>query len=347
MMTNCVFGHLALKFGAHPENLASEALNYIVNKSPNAKHSFVRYLNNLTNLKLQHELTFDTQHHGEDNGIPDLVGINSKKEQVLIVETKFWAGLTEHQPVTYLKRLPPGEQGILLFVAPELRMPALWNELSRRCKEVDIELNDLMTDRADVFLSPLNEYHYLSACTWRSVLEYIKTELSQANEHQTVSDIDQLLGLSNVMDAEAFWPLQSEELTGSIPNRLQQFSQIIDDIGNMAAKRGFSVVNKSSHFGWRGKQVEINSVKFWYYFDTYVWHEFGLSPFWIIFDTNETAVLDVKNKLSVLKTATPPRLYADSHGRYIVPLFVKTGVEKNVVVDTILDQMIEIAGYLN
>jgi hypothetical protein len=148
------------------------------------------------------------------------------------------------------------------------------------------------------------------------------------------------------MDAEAFWPLQSEELSGGIPNRLQQFSQIIDDIGDLAVTRGYSIINKSSHFGWRGKQIEINTVKFWYYFDTYVWHQFSLTPFWIIFGTDEAAPLDIKNKLSKLTTESPPRLYMDNSGRYLVPLFVKTGVEKNVVVNSILDQIVAVADYL-
>jgi hypothetical protein len=36
-----------------------------------------------------------------------------------IVEAKFWAGFTEHQPVDYLDQLPTG--GVLVFICPSAR----------------------------------------------------------------------------------------------------------------------------------------------------------------------------------------------------------------------------------
>ena len=64
---------------------------------------------------------------GKSEERPDLVGRTEHGEELLLIEAKFWAGLTEHQPITYLQRLPPG--GALLFVVPEARLPSIWNEL--------------------------------------------------------------------------------------------------------------------------------------------------------------------------------------------------------------------------
>jgi len=70
---------------------------------------------------------------GEDAGRPDLVGINGAGKQVLLVEAKFWAGLTDKQPLVYLDRLPPG--GALLVIAPAGRSTLLWAELRKRLLE--------------------------------------------------------------------------------------------------------------------------------------------------------------------------------------------------------------------
>ena len=68
--------------------------------------------------------------------IPDLVGNDDTDVTRLMLEAKFWAGLTDRQPVDYLRRLPEG--GMLLFVAPGSRLPSLWPELLRRCHDAGL-----------------------------------------------------------------------------------------------------------------------------------------------------------------------------------------------------------------
>ena len=49
----------------------------------------------------------------------------------MLIEAKFRAGLTDNQPMAYLKRLPANTPSALLFVAPAARLTTLWNELRR------------------------------------------------------------------------------------------------------------------------------------------------------------------------------------------------------------------------
>src|SRR5438876_245351 len=95
-----LFGHLAVKFSAHPENLATESLNYILNRSATARRAFIRYLNQ-SGASLLDDLTFRSQQGGDDEAIPDLVGFDPAGKQKAIAEGKFWAGLTDTQPVDY------------------------------------------------------------------------------------------------------------------------------------------------------------------------------------------------------------------------------------------------------
>jgi len=120
MNANSLFGHTTIKFSSHPENLATEGLAFILNKSQKAKDSFIRYVKIIVNADLPEVISFETQCYDKEYAIPDLVGKGSDGDEILVVESKFWAGLTDNQPVTYLKRLPNGDkQGLLLFIAPE------------------------------------------------------------------------------------------------------------------------------------------------------------------------------------------------------------------------------------
>jgi hypothetical protein len=59
-----------------------------------------------------------TQGSGDDGGIPDLVAYDARGRSPLLGEAKFDAGLTDHQPVTYLARLPTDGGAVLLVIAP-------------------------------------------------------------------------------------------------------------------------------------------------------------------------------------------------------------------------------------
>ena len=76
------------------------------------------------------DLAFTAQRSNEDGSRPDLVGRAIDGREPIVIEAKFWAGLTGHQPVSYLGALPAG--GLLLFVAPAGRIDTLWTELLRR-----------------------------------------------------------------------------------------------------------------------------------------------------------------------------------------------------------------------
>ena len=102
--SDTLFGHLALRFSSHPENLATEALLYLLNKSRDAKGLFAGYLSG-HGQDFPPITRFNSQVSSDDNTIPDLVATDMAGNNIFIVENKFWAGLTENQPISYLKQL--------------------------------------------------------------------------------------------------------------------------------------------------------------------------------------------------------------------------------------------------
>src|SRR5271167_3705246 len=131
-----LFGHLALKFGSQPENLATEALGYVLGKSPCARRGFLASIGEGVTVTAG-DFRFVTQHATEDQGRPDLAGLDEGGVARVLVEAKFWAGFTEHQPVHYLDLLPAG--GVLVVVCPNARLMYVWREMLNRLRQAKRE----------------------------------------------------------------------------------------------------------------------------------------------------------------------------------------------------------------
>ena len=219
MQNETLFGHLANQFSHQPENLATESLNYLLNRSNNAKKVLIDLFTE-TKINLPVNINFQTQVFGDDHSIPDLIGTDIDGNNVIIIESKFWAGLTEHQPITYLKRLMPEKDGILVFIAPSLRFDTLWAELLRRCKINGIDFQEPKQIGNEFLSARLNENHVLALISWRLVLSKMITEFESASQNHLMNDAIQLKGLCDQMDRDTFLPLKSEELSSSIGRRI-------------------------------------------------------------------------------------------------------------------------------
>jgi hypothetical protein len=118
-MTNSLFGYMAQRFGSSAENLATESLLYVLRRSLTAKRAFFRYLEQTGCTPLPDSLRLASQSMDkEDKSIPDLVGLDAQNKSILICESKFWAGLTNNQPVTYLEQLERASGSLLLILGP-------------------------------------------------------------------------------------------------------------------------------------------------------------------------------------------------------------------------------------
>jgi hypothetical protein len=125
-----LFGHLVSRFSTHPENLATEALAFIVNRSATMREE-LRNLFGRTGIELPQLARFRSQAGDDQGNIPDLMGLDTTGAERLFIENKFWAGLTENQLAGYLERLPAKESGLLVFIVPSRRFAIVWTELAR------------------------------------------------------------------------------------------------------------------------------------------------------------------------------------------------------------------------
>jgi hypothetical protein len=283
MGRDTLFGHLAHRFVVQRENLATEGLCYILQRSSAATSELLRMVSD-AGASLPSELTFRTQAAGEDGGIPDIVGEDQQGRPVLIGEAKFWAGLTDAQPVKYVRRLEHVGGGVVLVLAPQRRLQLLWEELVTRCQEAGITAVSTKRETDHVLSTTIDPGGHLVMVSWAHVLSRIGNAMEAAGDNRLVADIVQLQGLCEQMDSEAFFPLASEELTGPLGRRVIQFNQLVDDAFALLRQEGIadgSGTRSAAGAGWYGRYCRIHGVPALLNSNMWLWGTHAHTPIWL------------------------------------------------------------------
>ena len=315
------------------EDFAVEALGYILNKSA----SSMAVLNSLVRADgsaMPEVVRVGTQVSGEERTRLDLTGFDQGGNERLLIEAKFWAGLTDNQPNAYLGRLPDDGPAVLLFVAPDARVETLWAELRRRVGEnlgpdVGIgRVHNAILSGTDKRLLLVSWLHLLDSMATRAV-----------GELDVQADIQQLRGLAQRMDAQAFLPLHPEELSSNIARRIGQFSDIF--VAAIDRGRDVGVISRmspvSSGWNYSGRYLNFAGVSAWFGVHSGRWSEGGSddTPMWLLLNG---ASPDLLNKISV-------QLGLRASGNYF-PIRLKTGVEWDDMLDNVVSQLQAIAEVL-
>ncbi len=214
------------------ENAATDALAYILNKSSGSMQA----LNNLLGeggAAVRPIARVETQVTYEDGSRPDMAGYDANNMARLLVEVKFWAALLEDQAGAYAQKLEQSGPAVLLFIAPEIRMPTLWNEISRQLGKYN-ELGPARSapgvQRAKMSGSKLEKKGVeleLVLVGWLRLLD--RLEASTADDGVR-SDIRQLRGLAQAQDSQAFLPIHSEDLSPKLGHRLAWYNRLVDAV---------------------------------------------------------------------------------------------------------------------
>lgn len=345
-MPTSLFGHLAHNFSVHPENLATEALAFILRGSQVSTEAFCQFLE-ATGAPVPRGLHFETQVSGDDDAIPDLVGVSRTNSQPVIGEAKFWAGLTENQPVTYLKRLPESEGGLVVFLAPTRRLPSLWPELLRRCNAAGLSPEVTDSPSPDVYVATCQGSRFLAATSWRSVLNAIRHALETEGDLAAASDVRQLEGLCDKMDSEAFLPLRPEDLSPAIGSRILQFNELVDALTDELVGSGLATttgLKATPTFAGYGRYMILGEFGCMLQVNALYWSTLRETPIWLSIKAAThpkwTYSPVAKERLSSLEHEVPPRLLREADA-LLVPLHLAIGMDKQGAVHALRQQLHE------
>ncbi len=253
-----VLAHVVPGGALQNEPAATQALAYLLRSSPDITRAFVGMLQE-ANIEFEPGRVEAEQEHEEAR--PDLTIHDSDGRVRVFVENKFWASLTDAQPVSYLKDLPEDLPSALMLIVPEQRVPTVWSELKERCRQAGFEPEDA---GGSAVMRAHAGCNTMLVASWRYVLDRL-LDAARAGGHDTIGhDILQLQGLAGRMDREAFLPLRGDEVTDrEVARRLINYSDLIGEIIDkiehigVASKKRFGVGHGPYHtgrfFGVHGK----------------------------------------------------------------------------------------------
>jgi len=351
-----VLAHVVSRSSIQDEPAATLALHHILVSSP--KKMGRALIRMLPESSIDHDLEpsrIEVELEHESNR-PDLTLYDIEGRKRIFIENKFWAGLTDRQPVSYLKSLPEDCNTALLFVVPEQRKMTIWSLLKRRCEEENLRLDEQSTE-GSVFWARVGCKSMLVA-SWKHVLNRLKAESdSEEGLGHIGFDIQQLLGLTEKMDSEAFIPLNSSEISDqNIARRLVNYFNLRDEVLDRISKLSFidthgltvssSFSNENSYFG---RTIRLHG-KFlmWYGIDFGIWIESGITPFWICPIHSEGSSDWMNGKFdfeSVCHIFSDMDINTNYDYPYI-PIRLKTGVDKEDILTDIVNQISYIADIL-
>lgn len=339
-----VLAHVVLNGALAGEPAATQALAHILNSSADIARAFVAMLRP---AGVEFEPGYIGAELGHEDSRPDLTVHDSRGRVRAFVENKFWAGLTDAQPVSYLRELPDDPPAVLLFVVPQRRVTTVWNELRLRCHQAELKWGDGV-ETGTVIWARVNS-RVLLITSWSHLLQALLDAAHTGGHDAVRNDILQLQGLTGRMDAEAFLPIRADEVTDQeTAHRLLNYSDLIEDITRKLRDSGLAdTKNLRPTHGWytAGRYLRVHSrFGLWLGIELEVWRDAGITPLWLMLDNGEFSGVAGHHR-TIRQLFDDTQLYEGAEVIYI-PIHLKTGVERDRVIAEAVAQIAGIADKL-
>jgi hypothetical protein len=273
-----LLGQFYTRIKGSQEDIASEGLAYILRKSFQARQALGMMIQADCGFALP-DLSYHTQTSGVDLERPDISGYDTDGNELVILEAKFWASLTDNQPLNYLKRLQ--DKSALVFICPGLRVRSVFEELIRRLNNSNDYLDLIIYQDAHKIELPGNRF--ITVKTWQGVLGTVRAALVENNETQLISDIDQVIGFCETIDNQAFLPMTDADLSPYTARRINSYYDLVDQVMDelkkigLADTKGYSSA-ASKYVYVRYASMEKLGIGLSFRFD--LWAKHADTPFW-------------------------------------------------------------------
>lgn len=335
---NTVLAHVLPTFTNQMERAATEALSCILNQSAPAKYQLEGLLRQ-AGVIVGPILNCETEVGHEAKGRADLVAYDSKGREIVLVEVKFWAKLTDHQPNSYLARLETRVPSALLFLCPETRMEQLWVEILGRCDRrfgaVEISGGGSLRT-ANIG----NGSRKLMLTSWQHLLTTIANGCSEQDKH----NIAQLEGLVAYMEKDRFVPWEETDLDEDIPRKIQGLRRLVIDAVESGKRGDWGITEQSEKVSAGiecGQYLFLGGVGVWFGVDFSAWAKHGGSPLWVQLN-QEDLPQDGKALQRIKRNSTISKYMVDEHYHHF-PIDLPVGEDVSSVVASVVRQLNRIA----
>jgi hypothetical protein len=290
-----IFGYVA-RSSSRAETDATKALEFILEVSEAHEIAKAGFRNLLRQIQPQlPDLTrFHTDATQTGAGIPDVVGSDRGSQPWALIENKFHAALTVHQPVGYLTKLPPG--GLLLFIVPDFRQRPIQRTIDEKLRQDGIEPPRWEhPPEPDGISRGEIDGRTIAVTTWAVALTAMLSNLAAQRRtdatEQTRAHIGELQSLCDEMDKRVdFVPLSVDKLTSTeTPRLVEMLEKLADKIASELVHRDLIQYSAAStdqwerEAGYHGKYLFVGlkrDKRCWFGVSYQVWQRHGLTPLW-------------------------------------------------------------------
>ncbi len=296
-------------------------------------------------LPLQPRLRWHGQVTSEaDPSRPDLEGSDGTDTRV-VLEAKFDADLTAHQvDSTYLNRLPTGQPGLLLYLAPQDRLPVLWPELLSGPGGQSVAPAPEPTHADAPWLRhEFADGRVLAVIGWPTLIRRLRGALVDPADAAARSDLEQLSGLVSWRTRSQWTPV----LPGDLPPRTgRQLTLLVRTLlleaAVQACPAGARTRSGSADAG-PGRYVPLDTTAggpaVWVGLWLNKWAELGYSPLWLqAWPPPGRQLQALLDALAPLAEAGGPGVF-DNGSVALVPLIVPVGKELGEVTGSLVEQI--------
>ena len=319
------------------EDVATNALSFILSRSASAREALSEFLGDehgpLHIAKVQPWLT---DAHG---AIPDLACLDEDDNPVALIESKFWASLTHHQPVTYWQRLPTDKRAVLLFLVPGERVDGLWDELEAKLRDAGHELGPACKDKELITAPSKNDQRHLMLTTWQFLLHNMTQKTKECGNTQACFEIAELQGLATSA-IKGDRPTRDENLKHLIADAVKRLEQ-----SGWANTKGLAAGRGPEHYG---RYLRLAGAFAWLGIDYRAVKQMPGKPLWLSFSGDYD--IDITVKLEEVRSSlgSPAETGLEWRDREVrLPIVLPSGADRDKVLDSIVAQLESIAGLID
>jgi len=349
-MQATVFSHIIQKrFSRTYEDVATDALAFILNSHESARDGVMGFIRSVA--PGIPDLRFQTQDQ-EDGSRPDMRGYDSDNQPRVLFENKFWAGLTDNQPGSYLNILAKYTQPTILFVVvPEDREQSMLRELAHRLNLSPTEFESTLGGVVHTVRTAIGPI--LAITSWEKLL--IALDRAVRYDAHEKNDILQLRSLCESADSDAFLPMSSEEVTDiRLPAFVLQLRSVVQASVERAITEGVLDINglmpqhSWDRIGRYARFSDGNGVGIWFGIHFELWRKLGGTPLWLVFSTTSFGRShEVRRRLEPWAKQKKCVLDECENGELVVAIDVPLGEERAAVVKGVVERLKEIAVVLS
>ena len=292
-----LLAHLYPHIRGSQEDIATLSLHYLLMQSPDLNAAFTRKIRNLAKIELEDTLQYACQVVGnsDEKERPDMVGVDSRGNETPLYEMKFFASLTNNQPLTYIDRLNKNNGKCLVFICPSSRCTSLWSKLYDLCKERHIE----QVDSSCILVDNVA----LSICTWSEIIDSLE-QVASTTAIAYSSDLKQLKDYCAYIEDEAFIPFSADDLSAEMANKCERYYQVVDEVIEMLCADKTITTSKerlkaNAYRNGYTRSLYIDDYTITFNYDRTLWKNPSTveTPFWVSVrdkDWNQNAKISEK-----------------------------------------------------